>query len=122
MADKIETPEEVKKDVLELVKVSSGTGKVRRGVNEVTKAVERGIAKVVVIAQDVQPAEVVMHIPKLCSEKGIAYAYVNTKKELGDAAGIKVGCSSIAVVEAGSGNELLSSVVKRLPKAEKKGE
>ncbi|MCX6773511.1 MAG: 50S ribosomal protein L7Ae [Candidatus Micrarchaeota archaeon] len=122
MADKIETPEEVKKDVLELVKVSSDTGKIRKGVNEVTKAVERGIAKVVVIAQDVQPAEVVMHIPKLCSEKGIAYAYVNTKKELGDAAGIKVGCSSIAVVEAGSGNELLSSVVKRLPKAEKKGE
>lgn len=122
MADKIETPEEVKKDVLELAKVASDTGKIRKGVNEVTKAVERGIAKVVVIAQDVTPAEVVMHIPKLCAEKGIAYAYVNTKKELGDAVGIKVGCSSIAIVEAGSGNELLSSVVKRLPKAEKKGE
>ena len=122
MADKIETPEEVKKDVLELVKVASDTGKIRKGVNEVTKAVERGIAKVVVIAQDVTPAEVVMHIPKLCAEKGISYAFVNTKKELGDAAGIKVGCSSIAVVEAGSGNELLSSVMKRLPKAEKKGE
>ena len=122
MAEKYETPEEVKKDLLELVKVASGTGKVRRGVNEATKAIERGIAKVVVIAQDVTPPEVVMHLPKLCIEKGIAFGHVSTKKELGEASGIKVGCSSIAVVEAGSGNDLLSSVVKRLPKPEKKGE
>ena len=48
-----------------------------------TKAIERGNAKFVVIAEDVNPKEVVMHLPVLCDEKQVPYSYVATKKELG---------------------------------------
>ncbi len=113
---KFQTPEEVKKRILELARVAKETGKVRKGVNEVTKAIERGIAKIVVIAEDVNPPEIVMHLPSLSEEKNIPYAYVSTKEELGKSVGLKVGTSSIAIVDPGSGNELLGDIVKRLPK------
>ena len=113
---KFETPEEVKKKLLDIVRTARETGRIRKGVNEVTKAVERGLAKLVVIAEDVNPPEIVMHLPQLCEEKGIPYAYVSTKEELGKAAGLKVGSSSVAVVDEGGAKELLSSVVKSLPK------
>ncbi len=117
-----ETPEEVKKDLVNLLKVASETGKVRKGVNETTKAVERGKALLVVIAEDVNPPEIVMHLPKLCQEKGVPFAYVSTKQELGNAVGLKVSASSVAIVDAGSAKESLEDVIKRLPKVKKEGE
>ncbi len=121
---KFETPEEVRKMAVELISVAKDTGKVRKGINEATKSIERKAAKLVVIAEDISPPEIAMHIPGLCEEMGIQYLYVKTKKELGEAAGLKVGTSSIAVENAGSGAELLQDIVKRLPKQEgkKKGE
>lgn len=110
-----ETPEEVKKKLLDIVRTARETGRIRKGVNEVTKAIEKGLAKLVVIAEDVNPPEIVMHLPQLCKEKGIPYAYVSTKEELGKAAGLKVGASSVAIVDEGGAKELLSSVVKSLP-------
>ena len=115
----IELTDEVKGKVLEAVKAAASNGKVRKGVNEVTKSIERKKAKLVVIAEDVNPAEIVMHIPKLCKEKGIPYAFVKTKEELGKSAGLKVGTSSIAIEDAGSSDALLSDVIKLLPKEKK---
>ena len=117
-----ETPEEVQKMALELVKVASESGKIRKGVNEVTKSVERGLAKLVIIAEDVNPPEIVMHLPKLAEEKGIAYLYVKAKADLGKAAGLKVAASSVAVEDAGAGEELLKDISSRLPKAGEKAE
>ena len=49
--------------ILEIVEVARETGKIRKGVNEVTKAIERGQAKVVIAAEDVNPPEIIMHLP-----------------------------------------------------------
>jgi outer membrane biosynthesis protein TonB len=68
------------------------------------------------MAEDVQPEEIIIHIPMLCEERGIPYAYVPSKKDLGAAVGIAVGTSSVAVEEAGGANELLQGILKRLPK------
>ncbi len=85
----------------EAVEVARTTGKIRKGTNEVTKAIERGIAKLVVVAKDVMPPEVTMHIPLLCKEKHIACVEVPSREELGAAAGLQVATSSIAITEPG---------------------
>ena len=75
-------PKDLLAKELELVERASKNSKIRIGVNEVTKAVERNQAKLVLIAEDVDPAEIVMHLPILCDDKKIPFSYVSTKKEL----------------------------------------
>ena len=96
----------------EIVELARKTGKIEKGTNEVTKAVERGTAKLVVIADDVEPKEVIQHIPLLCEEKGIKYETVDSKKKLGVAAGINVGAASIAIIDAGDATSQIASIKK----------
>jgi ribosomal protein eL8 len=107
---KFQTPKEVSEKIIEAVTVAKTTGKVAKGVNETTKAVERGICKFVVIAEDVQPPEIMMHIPVICDEKKVPYGYVPSKEDLGKASGIGVPTSSIAIVEEGDAKKLLEDV------------
>ena len=99
-------------NVLHAIEVAKNTGKVRIGTNETTKAIERGIAKLVVIADDVQPKEVVMHLEPLCSEKKIPFAHVKNKLELGRAAGIDVSTAAIAITEAGDAKKDIENLSK----------
>ena len=80
---KFETPEDLVSPILEALRVAAQTGKVRKGTNEATKAIERGISKLIVIAEDVEPPEVVAHLPLICEEQNAAYAFVPSKQELG---------------------------------------
>lgn len=117
---KFSVPKEVVSKTLEAVSISKDTGKLRRGVNETTKAIERGHAKLVVIAEDVTPPEIVAHLPLLSDEKNIPCVFVPSKKELGTAAGIPVPTSSIAVVDAGNAKELIENLAKQLGELKKK--
>ncbi len=109
-----QVPEELKKKILEAVETANATGKVKRGTNETTKAVERGIAKFVVIAEDVQPEEVVMHLPPLCKEKNVPFGYVSSKLELGRASGIDVAAASVAIIEPGEAKNLIEEIVREI--------
>jgi large subunit ribosomal protein L7Ae len=108
---KFVAPEELKQKTLELLELAKGGGVLRKGVNEVTKAVERADAKLVVIAEDVDPEEIVMHLPVLCAEKNIPYTFVSDKVALGKAAGLTVQSSAIAVSKPGAGEEALRQVL-----------
>ncbi|MHA1255587.1 MAG: ribosomal L7Ae/L30e/S12e/Gadd45 family protein [Promethearchaeota archaeon] len=89
--------------------------KIRKGMNEVTKSIERSQAKIVVMAEDVSPPEILYHVPLLCDEKNIPYAYLSTKKNLGNAVKLNIGASAIAVENAGSGNEkALADLLKQI--------
>ncbi len=112
---------ELMDEQLRVLATASEKGKIRIGVNEVTKAVEREKAKLVLIAKDVEPKEIVMHLPILCREKKIPYSFVNTKKELGEKAGIEVGTSSIAIVEEGPAKKELTELVKKINQFIEKG-
>ncbi|HDJ96524.1 MAG TPA: 50S ribosomal protein L7ae, partial [Candidatus Aenigmarchaeota archaeon] len=101
------------------LEVVNNTGKVKRGTNETTKAVERGIAKLVVIAEDVEPQEIVMHLPPLCEEKNVPYVYVPSKLELGRAAGIDVAAASVAVIEPGDAKSSIEEIIKEVEKLKK---
>jgi large subunit ribosomal protein L7Ae len=111
---KFSVPEDLAEETYKLVEMAKSSGKVKRGVNETTKAVERGLAKLVVIAEDVEPPEIVAHLPILCEEKGIPYTYVPSKQDLGIKAGIEVAASSVAIIDAGDGKDVLDEVVKRV--------
>jgi large subunit ribosomal protein L7Ae len=114
---KIKVPDDLKNDIkTALNKIAeSRDSKIRKGMNEVTKSIERSLAKLVVMAEDVNPPEILFHVPLLCKEKGVPYGYVSTKKELGNAVRINVSSSAIAVENVGTGNDnILSDIIKKL--------
>ena len=117
---KFEMPKELANKTYDVIETARDTGKIRKGTNEVTKNIERGQAKFVVMAEDIQPEEILAHIPLLCEEKDIPYAYVPSKQELGSAAGLEVPTGAVAVIEPGKSKVMIESIVKRLGSA--KGE
>jgi large subunit ribosomal protein L7Ae len=116
---RFEVPKELAEKAYEAVEKARDSGKLRRGTNEVTKAVERKQAALVLIAEDVEPPEIVAHLPALCDEKGAAYVYVPSKSELGKAAGIDVGSASIGIAEPGEGADLVKEIVDRIKELKK---
>ncbi|MBD3361210.1 50S ribosomal protein L7ae [Candidatus Woesearchaeota archaeon] len=109
---------------IEAIEVAKNTGKLKKGTNEVTKALERGTAKLVAYAKDVSPPEITMHIPLLAKEKGIPCVEIPTKDELGAAAGIKVGTAAVAITAEGDAKKIIAEITpKEAPaKTEKKEE
>ena len=97
-------------DIYNIIEKARKSGKIEKGTNEVTKAVERETAKLVVYASDVEPKEVVQHLPILCREKNIKCFAVDSKQKLGLAAGIKVSTSSVAVVNPGDAEKEINSL------------
>lgn len=111
---KFETPTEVADAACEALQIASQTGRVRKGTNETTKAIERGIAKLVIIAEDVEPPEVVAHLPILCDERKALYVFVSTKKKIGSAVGIDVPAAAVSIVEEGDAANLIKEISKRI--------
>jgi len=87
--------------IYDIVEKAAKTGKVDKGVNEVTKAVERGVAKLVVVASDVDPKELTQHLPILCKEKGIKFVEADSREKLGISVGINRPSAAVAVIEEG---------------------
>ena len=113
---KFETPQDTADKALEAIEIARTSGKIKIGVNEVTKAIERGKAKLVVMAEDVDPQEIMIHIPIIAAEKKIPFAYCKTKDELGKAAGLKVSTTSIAVLDEGKAKKNIEDLAKELAK------
>ena len=93
-----ETPKDVQDSVYELVKViNNGNGRLKKGSNEVTKAAERGTAQMIVMAENVNPSELLAHIPLICKEKSIPFIYVEDQAYLAEAAGMNSGAKTAAI-------------------------
>lgn len=101
----------------EAIELAKKSGKLRKGTNEVTKCVEKGIALLVAYAKDVSPPEIIMHLPVLCKEKGIPCVEVQTREELGIAAGIGTPTASVAVIKEGDAKALIKEIKAALEKA-----
>jgi len=114
-----QAPEALMKESVDLVNKirENEQGKIRKGVNEVTKAVEREQAKLVLIAMDVNPPEIVMHLPPLCKEKNIPYIFTKSKEELGKAAGIQRPASCVAIIDPGPMSKELEGLIKKINEA-----
>ena len=109
-----DVPADLAEDALEALQVARDTGSVKKGTNETTKAVERGNATLVYVAEDVQPEEVVMHLPELCDEKDVPYLFVQTQDDIGHAAGLEVGSAAAAIVDAGDAEGDVENITGKL--------
>ncbi|MDG6226028.1 MAG: 50S ribosomal protein L7Ae [Candidatus Thermoplasmatota archaeon] len=117
---KFEMPKDIVESVYEAIEMARDTGKLRKGANEVTKTIERGKAKMVVLAEDVTPPEILMHIPYLCSEKSVPLAYVPSRHELGNTASLKIPTTAVAITQPGKGKVLVETLSKKLLELNKK--
>ncbi len=113
---KFETPEDLVSPILEAVRIAATSGKVKKGTNEATKAIERGTSKLIVIAEDVEPPEVVAHLPILCEEQGVAYAFVPSKNDLGNSIGIDITSAAAAILDAGEAQHIIDQVITSIAK------
>jgi len=111
---RFEVPPELAEKAYEAVRIARETGKIKKGTNETTKAVERGLAKLVIIAEDVDPPEIVAHLPLLCDEKKIPYVYVPSKKRLGEASGIEVAAASACIIDPGEAKDLVEEIIEKV--------
>lgn len=111
---RFEVPEDLQNESLAVLEKARETGKIKKGTNETTKALESGFTKMVYVATDVEPPEIVAHIPYLCEEKKAPYVYVNSKDTLGISAGLQVKCSAVAIVDEGEAKKDLDQLVKKL--------
>jgi len=111
---KFQVPADLVSPIYEAVRVAHQSGKVKKGTNEVTKAIERGISKLVIVAEDVEPPEVVAHLPILCEEHGIPYGFVPSRQELGKALGIDVTSAAAAIIDSGDAQHIVDQIVASL--------
>ena len=116
---KFQVPQDLKNRQSDLLGKIRKSGKIKIGANEATKAAERGNAKLIIIAEDVSPPEIVMHLPLICKEKGIPFSYAGTKKEVGEKAGLKVGTAAIAILNEGSDKKEFEDLVKKIQESAK---
>ena len=111
---KFQVPTDLVSPIYEALRVAQQSGKVKKGTNEVTKAIERGISKLVIIAEDVEPPEVVAHLPILCEEHGIPYGFVPSRQELGKSLGIDVTSAAAAILDSGDAQHIVDQIVASL--------
>jgi ribosomal protein L7Ae-like RNA K-turn-binding protein len=111
---KYKVPEDLRKLQSEVIKKISKTGKIKIGVNEVTKSIERNTAKLVIVAEDVSPPEIVMHVPVLSKEKNIPFTYAKNREELGKMAGISAKASCISILDEGVAKKEFTSLLNKI--------
>ena len=109
-----EVPDELRDKALESLELARDTGKIKKGTNEATKAIERGVAQLVLISEDVNPPEIVAHLPMLCEEKNIPYIYIKKQDELGAACGFGIGCAAVAIINAGKGKGMIEELTGKI--------
>ncbi len=109
-----ETPKDLAEKVYNTIESVVRSGSVRKGTNEVTKAIERGTARLVVIAEDIEPEEIVMHLPILSKEKAVPFIFVPTKQELGAACGISVSTATVVIDDVGKAGKQIEEIVSAL--------
>jgi len=111
---KFEVPKEIADAAYEALQIAAKSGVVKKGTNEATKAIERAQAKLVIIAEDVEPPEVVAHLPLLCEERKIPYVFVPNKEKIGGALGIDVPAAAACIIKEGDASGLIKEIVTRI--------
>ncbi|KAF1846383.1 ribosomal protein-like protein L7Ae [Cucurbitaria berberidis CBS 394.84] len=94
--------EALSQQILDLVQQANHYKQMRKGANEATKTLNRGIAELIVLASDTSPLAILLHLPLLCEDKNVPFVYVKSKAALGRACGVSrpVIAASITTNEA----------------------
>ncbi|KAK2866195.1 hypothetical protein Q7C36_002251 [Tachysurus vachellii] len=100
------------KTILDLVQQASNYKQLRKGANEATKTLNRGISEFIVMAADAEPLEIILHLPLLCEDKNVPYVFVRSKQALGRACGVSrpVIATSVTIKEGSQLKPQIQSV------------
>ncbi|XP_061337745.1 uncharacterized protein LOC133284689 isoform X1 [Gastrolobium bilobum] len=116
--------------ILDLVQQAANYKQLKKGANEATKTLNRGISEFIVMAADAEPLEILLHLPLLaedkitlcdqpylvswddisrCRHNNVPYVFVPSKQALGRACGVTrpvISCS----VTTNEGSQLKSQI------------
>jgi len=104
--------------LLDLVQQAANYKQLKKGANEATKTLNRGIAELIIMAGDAEPIEILLHLPLLCEDKNVPYVFVPSKAALGRAAGVSRPVVAISVT-SNEGSQLKSEIIKMKDAVEK---
>jgi len=95
--------------ILELVQQAGQYKQLKKGANEATKTLNRGVSEFIVLTADTEPLEILLHLPLLCEEKNVPYIFVPSKAALGRACNVSRPVISASVITSES-KELQSQI------------
>ena len=90
--------------ILDLVQEGSNYKQLKKGANEATKTLNRGVAELIVLAGDCNPIEIVLHLPLLCEDKNVPYVFIPSKASLGRAAGVTRSVIAVSIITSDGDN------------------
>ena len=108
----------IQKDIFNTITRCSQLKKIKKGANEATKTLNRGISDLIVIAADVKPLEIVLHLPLLCEDKNVPYVFVESQRLLGRACGVSRPVIAASILNNTS-DELKQTITKLKEEVEK---
>ncbi|EGX50598.1 RNA binding protein snu13 [Orbilia oligospora] len=83
--------------ILDIIQQANNYRQLKKGANEATKTLNRGISEFIVMAADTSPIEILLHLPLLCEDKNVPYVFVPSKIALGRACGVSRAVISASV-------------------------
>lgn len=96
--------------LLDLVTQAANNKQLKKGANEVTKSLNRGLAEFVVLAADTNPLEILLHLPLLCEDKNVPYVFVPSRNALGRSCGVSRAVIACSVVTQ-EGSQLSAQII-----------
>ncbi|KAI9691293.1 MAG: RNA binding protein snu13 [Bogoriella megaspora] len=96
-------------EILDVVQQAHNYRQLKKGANEATKTLNRGVSEVIVLAADASPLAIILHLPLLCEDKNVPYVYVPSKMALGRAAGVSRAVVSVSIT-SNEASDLMSSI------------
>ncbi|KAK1217411.1 RNA binding protein snu13 [Marasmius sp. AFHP31] len=95
--------------ILDLTQQAVQYKQLKKGANEATKTLNRGVAEFIILTADTEPLEILLHLPLLCEEKNVPYIFLPSKAALGRACNVTRPVIA-ASVTTGESRELQSQI------------
>ena len=62
--------------LLDLIQQATNYKQTKKGANEATKTLNRGISELIIMSADAEPIEILLHLPLLCEDKNVPYVFL----------------------------------------------
>ncbi|TIC92669.1 13 kDa ribonucleoprotein-associated protein [Colletotrichum higginsianum] len=99
----------LQQEILDLVQQCQHYRQLKKGANEATKTLNRGVSELIILAADTNPLSIVLHLPLLSEDKNVPYVYVKSKTALGRACGVSRAVIA-ASITSNEGSELAGPI------------
>ncbi|KAJ4487782.1 50S ribosomal protein L30e-like protein [Lentinula aciculospora] len=95
--------------ILDLTQQAVQYKQLKKGANEATKTLNRGVAEFIILTADTEPLEILLHLPLLCEEKNVPYVFLPSKAALGRACNVTRPVIAVSIT-TGDSRELSTQI------------